>query len=75
MGRKKEAKPPVFQGRKSMEFSPNKKAMPSIVSNSASIHGCSFLIFTWTVCNMMVMLKMIIVMTIIIIIGIIFEFL
>lgn len=53
----------MFLCRENVELSPNKKAMPIIVSNSTNIHGCSSLIFAWRGCGRMVMMGMVIAIT------------
>lgn len=52
-GKKKEINQPVFQGRKNVKFSPNKKTSPVVVSNSAAIHSYSLLLYPWTGYNML----------------------
>lgn len=60
-----EANQPLFQSKKNVESSPVKKTKPIISSNSATIRGHSLLIFAWTGCSMMVVMKMIIIIIII----------
>lgn len=54
MGKKMKANRPLFQSKKNVESSPDKKAKPTISSNAATIRGHSLLIFARTGCSMRV---------------------